>query len=808
MLSDADPTFRCSLCGLTLPTRPILGDTPERRYCCAGCQRVDEVIRNLDPSAHANYIEAARRAGLIPSGDGGGTLDEEETTVESGTSSESVSNDAIRTECLNVTGFECPSCAWVAQRLIRTIEGVSQASADFMTSSIKVTYDMRRTAPSIFAETLQPFGYRLDIEPTQHGKRISHPLTLRFTISAILTMNLMTLAVLRYGESLGWLDVAPVFLIWGEAILASVVLWYGGMPIIRRALFGLFQGRIAMDFLITLAALAAYILSIWALLRDRPDIYFETCAGLVTISLLSRMIEARLRERACRELAIMMRMPVRKVRVETDDGVMQYRVSAHIIPGDRVVFEPGELIPFDGVLLSTDAWISEAVLTGESAPVQRVAGDRIVAGSEITGAPVRVRVTRGLADTRLHEIADTLRGAIAAHELSLESADRIALWFGPLVVLVAVGTWVVRSIQSGADAMFSPEMVFPSIAVLATACPCAFSLAGVTALTAATGSLLRRGILVKNISRFERVYRIGRIVLDKTGTVTRGMMSVEAVKWRCAPDTDLLTLCGLAETGSRHPAGAAVFEHLQLEGIGMQSREAGNVEDVPGAGRRIALADGGVFQIGAQRMFETVFRPEGVTSRHTVVYFGIGSHAEGCFLLADTIRPEAVEVIQRVEALGIEIVLLSGDREETVSSVARELGIGEAHGGVTLEQKVQYLEETRRVDRATAYVGDGTNDALAMQAAEFGIAVARATDEALTASDAVMLDGGLSKIPLLLMTARTLRTTIWMNYIWAFAFNIVFIPVAAMGYLTPLAAMGLMLISSTLVLVNSVARDL
>ncbi len=794
---------RCSLCGFTLPSRPVSGDD-DRLYCCAGCRRVDEVLRNLDPSAHAAYITAARRAGLIPSRDGlPGMQDLDTPSHESTETAPSDASGALRTDRLTIAGFECPSCAWVAERLIRTIEGVEDVRADFMTGTIKVRYDMRRTAPSIFAETIAPFGYRIETASERPGRPLSHPLVLRFTVSAILTMNLMMLSMLRYSESLGWLDIAPAFLIWAEALLCSIVLGYGGMPILRRALFGVTRHRLTMDGLIALAALAAYALSLWALVRGRPDIYFETCAGLITISLLSRMIEARLRERACRDLTVMMRMPVRKVRVEQGEGIVRYITSADVRPGDRVVFDPGEVVPFDGVLLNDDVWISEAVLTGESRPVRRVRGEAVTAGSETVGAAVRIRVTRGIADTRLHEIAESLREAIADHELTLESADRIAAWFGPAVVLIAVIAWLVRAITAGTAGAFTSETLFPSIAVLATACPCAFSLAGVTALTSVTASLLRHGILIKNLSRFERAHRIARIVFDKTGTLTHGSMSVETLLWRTAPDPDLLALCNRIETGSRHPAATAIRAFLSAAGIPSHEAGSGITDDPSGAGRSMCLVDGRTFVIGGTRLFADGFIPPGTASRHTMVFFGLDGRAEGCFLLADSIRPEAGEVIRRVEAMGIAGMMLSGDREETVREVAEALGIREVHGGVTLDRKVEAIRAMQAGSGTTAYVGDGTNDALAMQAADFGIAVARATDEALTAADAVLLDGGLSKLNHLLAAARAMRRTIRMNYIWAFSFNVIFIPVAAMGYLTPLAAMGLMLISSILVLLNS-----
>ncbi len=780
-----DGTGQCRLCGAPVSS----GTGEDGAFCCPGCARVWQVIQGMDASAGAGYLEAARRLGIVPSG-GADPRAAPDTRVPP-------DPEAIREQRLAVSGMFCPSCSWVMEQVIESLEGVDAARIDFFSETGLVRYDMRRTSPDRINEILAPLGYSVgEIEEPGAGA-VSRRFTFAFIACAILFMNLMSISVLRYFEQLH----VPGFLHWVELALVLPVMWLGWLPIAGRALEGLRRGAVTMDVLIATAVAAAFGLSLAALVLGRPDIYFETAAGLVTISLLSRMIEARLRQRAFAEVGVLMRMQSTRVRRAEGDGRETYVRVDDVHRGDTLIFLPGEAVPFDGVVSGPELFVSEAVLTGEPLPVRKVAGDAIVAGSTVVeGGRLVLAVSRRHDETRLHGIVRSVGETLRQSESRLRSADRIAAWFTPAVLCVSVLAWVLRLALLGWDHALGAQGWFPSVAVLAVACPCAFGLAGTAAVTAATGALVRRGILVKEAGQLERLGAIRDVIFDKTGTLTEGVMQVTRIAWRDGERPDLLALVRLAEEGSIHPVAQAVRGHLEALGIEAAPGTAGR--DVPGRGRVLETREG-LLAVGAASLFEDAFEPDDVDASMTVSWFGLDGRAEGCFVIGDRVRSDAHDAIDGLRALGCGTRILSGDRQEVCDWLAGELGMDASSGGQSLEDKVRLVRQRRERGLRDAYCGDGTNDALAMSEATASIALPRSTDEALGASGFVLVSGAVSGVALLMQAGRRLRRVIRSNYFWAFAFNTVFIPVAAAGRLTPLAAMLLMLLSSAAVLLNS-----
>jgi len=781
-LPAIDERRPCVLCGSPIPEV----EGPDARFCCAGCERVHEVLSHLDDSARGAYVKAARRMGIVPAGPDGEAPPSADRPLPADPS-------ALCEERFALEGMACPSCAWVAEQVLASQRGVEQVEADFFSGTARVAIDLRLTSADQLRSLLAPLGYRLRPLGDEARSTLSRSATLRFVVAAVITMNIMGLASVRYFEGHGYLDHAPEFLVWLELALTVPVLVIGWLPILRRALAALAGRRVTADLLIGTAVGAAAALSVAALLTGRDDIYLETCAGLVTITLLSQMIEAHLRSRAFGRLAGLLRMKVTRAR-RLAGGEIEYARIDDIGPGDLVVFEPGETIPFDGLVRGGAVHISEAVLTGEPRPIERVVGDTVLAGSALVEGRLELAVVRRYDQTRLHGITESLAESLGRAETRLRSADRISRWFVPAVLLVAVGAWLARLLLFGLDHALSADGWFPSVAVLAVACPCAFSLAGISAITAATGNLLGRGILVKEPAQLDRLAEITRVVFDKTGTLTEGRMNVERLVWRDAPREELLPLLLAVEQGSAHPAAHAIRASLgELDGADLE------VRDLPGQGRTAAV-DGGTFAVGSAALFADRFAVAGMGAGHSAVWFGFDGVAVGCFLLTDTIREETPAAVAGLGAMGLELELLSGDRQAVTEKVAAEVGIAEAHGDLTIEDKVAAVKGSAG---SIAFVGDGTNDALAMAASDVSVAVAGSTDEALSAAGFVALSPGPRELPGLFALGKKLRRVIRANYVWAFAFNTLFIPIAAAGKLVPLAAMALMLVSSAAVLLNS-----
>jgi cation transport ATPase len=518
--ADAGPAL-CRLCGTRLRD-PRAG---ERGFCCEGCSRVHEVLAQLPEAEHAAYVAAAQRLGLVPTEGGGVAPASPQSALPSDPAAE-------KEERFRIAGLWCPSCSWVAEQILCSQRGVRAAQVDFFTSTAAVRYDLRCASPAALRELLSPLGYQLESLGEPQRDRASRAATLSFVACAVITMNLMSLATVRYFERLGVLDTVPPVLGWVELALTLPVLWIGYRPMVRRAWAGLRHGAANMDLLLAIGVTAAFVLSGAALVLGRPDIYFETCAGLVTIQLLGRMVEARLRDRAAAELTRLLRMPITRVRRLNAAGDVEFAELGAVSLGDRLRFEVGDLVPVDGTLDSERALLSEAVLTGEPAPVGKVRWSAVIAGSTVVDAPIELCVTRSYEHTRLCQVAAAVGQALRQAEGRLRSADRVSAVFVPVVLLGALGVWLARWWLGGWALAASPDGWFPSVAVLAVACPCAFSLAGIAAITAATGHLLQRGILVREPTQLEDLHRVRHLLLDKTGTVTRATMQVERLAWR------------------------------------------------------------------------------------------------------------------------------------------------------------------------------------------------------------------------------------------------------------------------------------
>jgi Cu2+-exporting ATPase len=788
----AETTARrtCLLCATVLPE----GAGERDAFCCSGCAAVHAVIAGLDEKSGAAYLAAARGLGIVPGA----------------TPSRSLAADlppdpaAEREERFRADGMSCPSCAWVIERVLAAQEGVRRASFDFFTGTGRICYDMRRTSVDRLHTILLRLGYGLAPLTSPPQDEIAHGVTLGFAVCAVISMNLMCLSALRYAHDIGWIDVVPTWVPWVELLLALPVMIIGLGPIGLRAWQGLRRRRLTMDALISLSSGAAFVLSCAALLAGRSDIYFETAAGLVTITLLSRLIEARLRQRALAATTALMHLDIARVRMAQPDtsGREVFCPIGEVTAGKLVRLHKGELVPFDGetrLPARTSCLVSESVLTGEPRPVRKVAGDPIHAGSTVAEGELVLAVLRPFGQTRLRQVADEVRASLAAREGELRSADAITAWFVPAVLGLALCLWLARLALHGVDYALSAAGWFPS--VLAVACPCAFSLAGATAVMAATWSLLSRGFLVRDPDQLQRLTKATTVVFDKTRTLTEGELGMQGLSWRERSHDELLPLVLAAEEHCPHPVAQALRGWLAERGIEAAPVSA-TVEDLPGQGRRL-LAEPEPFVVGATALFDDRFEIPNLPVSHTLVWFGHGSRAEGCFQLTDRLRAGAAAGLRQLQQAGLGIELLSGDRQEVCDHLATELGIDRAVGGATLQAKVSHIQNLQQNGQQVVYVGDGTNDALAMSAASASVAMAGSTDEALSASGLVMLHTRLESLPELFATARKLGRVVRENYLWAMGWNGLFVPVAAAGLLTPLVAMLLMLISSTSVLLNS-----
>ncbi len=802
---------RCALCGTPIPWSLRRRKGRAGRYCCTGCLHVAEILAAVPDDQGRRMLEQARRMGIVPAAgsDAEAAMAAEAALAERGAAGDAVqgpagAGQAERAERFLVEGFACPACAWLVATVLWRQSGVLDAEADFLSDSVRLRYDMRRTGPDALAAAVGRFGYGLEVLGAADSpeEALFSRLLTRFVLAMFLALNAMMLSAVHwaaYLEIVPPVDLEMIAIV--QLVLVAPLLWLGVWPLFKRSLQLIRMGRPSMDLLFVLGFGAAFGLSLAAFFTPDSRFYFDVCGAFVAISLFGRLVEGKLRLRAARELRGLLNLSAAKVAALAPAGDIRYLAVDQVEPGQRIRIEAGRTVPFDGALLGEQPrLVSEAMLTGEPTPVLKRPGEELAAGSETLGDGVEMRVTRPYREGRLQQIADGIAQALTRNELRLRSADRLAAWFVPLVLLVAGLTFGLRWALLDAGPL-APEVWMPTIAVLLVACPCAFGIATASALAVAVSALLRRGILVKDGGALERLDAVDVVALDKTGTLTDGRWRIERVVWFGAPDDGLLAAVAGAEAGIDHPVAHALRGFLIGES-GLEPVAAEAVALQPGRGL-IARVAGGELRLGSAGLFERLPAVAGLSDRSTPIYFGRGPAAAGCFLLSDGLRPEAAAVVRALRRRGLEPVVLSGDRQAVVGAVAAELGIRRAEGGLTPEDKRERVRHWAAQGHRVVFCGDGTNDAPAMAEAEVAVALRHGTDLARSAAHALPLTGDLAALePLFAAAARTHRT-MWRNFFWAFGYNALFLPLAAFGYLHPIFAAGLMFASSVTVLINS-----
>ena len=791
----------CRLCGVRVPIGRR-SSKPDRRFCCDGCERVADILASVPKERGERILAQARRLGIVPlagaSGPGLGMAAVEAPVAGIGGLA------AERSERFLVDGYACPSCAWLLYAVLQQQAGVAEVEADFLSDSVRVRYDMRRTGPDELNSAVKGFGFGLSVlgegrspEELSFSRQLS-----RFLLALFLAGNAMMLSAVHWASYLEWIppiDLRTVAFI--QLVLVIPLIGLGVWPLLKRGLRLLRLGQASMDLLFVAGFTAAFSLSIAAFFTEASRFYFETCSAFVAISLFGRLVEGKLRLRAARELRGLLNLPATKVAVVLADGTKDFQLVESLEPGQSILVEPGQSVPLDAELSEPESsLVSEAMLTGEPAPVLKQLGDAVLAGSRVLEDALTLRVIRPYREGRLRQIADTVAQGLTRNELHLRSADRLAAWFVPSVLVVAIATYCGWVLFAGVGVL-NPKAWMPAVSVVLVACPCAFGIASASALAVSVSALLGHGVLVKDGGALERIGHIDLLAVDKTGTLTNGLWQVEGVHWFSEPEPELLSAVAAAESGVEHPVAHALRTYL-TDRPAHETPAAVEVELIPGRGVRCVVS-GRKLAVGRSDLFDQDPGYLAVPARSTLVFFGWDSKPAGAFALGDSIRPGTEQVIDFFKTRGLAIRILSGDRQAVVDSIANSLGVQWARGDMLPEDKRAEIESQSRAGRRVMYCGDGTNDAPAMAQASVAVSLRHGTELSLSAAHLLPLAGDLGMLPPLVAVAERTQRTIWRNYAWAFGYNAIFLPMAAFGVLHPIFAAGLMFASSVTVLVNS-----
>lgn len=712
--------------------------------------------------------------------------------------------DLCRIDIL-IGGISCPSCVWLLERMLAAITGVEHVSLSYSGGIASIRFDPAVVAPLEIFRVITRLGYTprpySADQSEQAARRERDDLLLRFGTAVFLTMQLMAYSYALYAGYLqGMGDGMKRFLQYVSLAVTTPVVFYSGWPFLAGAWRSLRTVAPGMDLLIAVGALSAWGYSLWALLTSQ-ETYFESAATIITFVLIGRLLELSVRRRAMSGIsALYASVPQQATLLE---GVSHQAVPVdQIRPGDLLLVRQGERFPVDCLLLEGACEVDQSLATGESIPVLLKGGDDVRSGCINLSAPVTVQTLRPVGQSYLMRVAALVQMAQAGKPALQQLADRVSGWFVPAVVLVAMLVGGGRFLLSGADAAAA---VMTALAVLLIACPCAMGLAVPAAVLAACSRSAALGMLLRSGDVIERLAQIRVALFDKTGTITVGQPRV--VKFEtCGAffPADVLQAAVTLEEPAAHPLARAIVQYAAAEGVLPQ--ECRQFRAFAGRGISGFLSDGRQVVCGNAVFLKEQGCAEGVlpsVEDVTAVLVAIDGVPAGRFLLLDQLRKGAAHMAADLAAANIDVRLISGDLPGTVEHIAAEIGVTAARGGMTPDQKLAYLQGLQQQGRAVLMVGDGVNDAPALAAATVSCSLAGSTDIAMENADIIISGDNLVRIADACRLSRATMTIIKQNLGWAFLYNLIGIPLAATGLLTPIYAAGAMTASSLLVSLNS-----
>lgn len=782
---------------------------------CAACaNRIEKGLSKLEGVIQANVNFAMERATITydPNLTDFSKMEQSIQKLGYGTAKETVD--------LQLQGMTCAACATKIEKSLNKLPGVTNATVNFAMETAHVEYSPTEVTVVDMQKRVEKLGYKAMPKQEQgsfeeHRQQDIRRQKRNLLISALLSLPLLWSMVSHFSFT-SWIWIPDLFMNpWFQLVLATPVQFYIGKQFYVGAFKALRNKSANMDVLIALGTSAAYFYSlylsiVWSTSAEAahqgPDLYFETSAVLITLVVLGKLFESQAKGRTSEAIKKLMGLQAKTALVVRDGQELTIPVE-EVVAGDIVLVKPGEKVPVDGEVVEGTSAVDEFMLTGESIPVEKNVGDIVIGATVNKNGRLKVKATKVGKETALAQIIKVVEEAQGSKAPIQRVADRISGIFVPIVVAIAViafGVWYF--IVTPGDFSSALEK---AIAILVIACPCALGLATPTSIMAGSGRAAEMGVLFKGGEHLESTHKIEAVILDKTGTITKGEPELTDVQAEAMEESDFLRLVGAAEKSSEHPLAEAIVSGIKDRGLELP--EASEFEAVPGYGIR-AVVEGkeilagtrrlmAKYGVSAEQAFERMSKLE--QDGKTAMLIAIDRQYAGMVAVADTIKETSKAAVERLKRMGLEVIMITGDNERTARAIASQVGIDHVLAEVLPEGKAEEVKKLQSQGKKVAMVGDGINDAPALALADIGMAIGTGTDVAMEAADVTLMRGDLNSIPDAIFMSRKTMRNIRQNLFWALAYNSAGIPIAAIGLLAPWVAGAAMAFSSVSVVLNA-----